>query len=304
VDTLPGNPRICLADIKALTAFLEKELWSEDLEKMAPHFWLMSSHSSANISPLHRQIVKGREIILTEDPSLHLVWLPHRIHIKPLPAYLLSFTFWGQYLLSLSSPLPGERRVRILAAALGFLRSYCYLIQHESDLTLAQEKHLVPPLVSWAQYCAFTSVIHSISDFDVSSRYSYGELRFHRLNFYCKFILGKIRIHRIPASYGDYFARFYGPILFVFAMASVVLNALQVELGVESLMTRKWEGFWQMCRVVAVTTLTVSFVVSFVLLALFLVRFLSEWQHAIRDGFMERHGMKTITRGDKDAGSV
>jgi hypothetical protein len=110
---LPGNPRICLADIQPLTALLEKELWSEDVEKIAPYFWLMSSlmsfHSSANISPLHHQIIKGREIILTEDPSLHLVWLPHRIHIEPLPTYLMSFTFWEQYTFSLNSPLPDER---------------------------------------------------------------------------------------------------------------------------------------------------------------------------------------------------
>jgi hypothetical protein len=30
--------------------------------------------SGANVSPLHRQRVKGRAIIVTEDSKLHLVW--------------------------------------------------------------------------------------------------------------------------------------------------------------------------------------------------------------------------------------
>ncbi|KAH8730326.1 hypothetical protein GQ44DRAFT_701175 [Phaeosphaeriaceae sp. PMI808] len=73
--------------------FLEKELCSKDLEIMAPRLWIMTTLSSANIKPLHRQLVKGREIIVTEEPRLHLVWIHNRIFIKPLPHYLLSQAF-------------------------------------------------------------------------------------------------------------------------------------------------------------------------------------------------------------------
>ncbi|KAF2462923.1 uncharacterized protein BDR25DRAFT_308060 [Lindgomyces ingoldianus] len=59
---------------------------------MAPRLWIM------NINPLHRQRVKGREIVLTEEPRLHLVWIHDRIFAKPLPRYLLSQTFWKMFL--------------------------------------------------------------------------------------------------------------------------------------------------------------------------------------------------------------
>jgi hypothetical protein len=82
---LPGQPRISLDDKGKLTAFLEQEFLSKELEVIAPHLWMMSTQSSANISPLHRQKVKRREIVITEEPKLHLVWIYDRIFIKPLP---------------------------------------------------------------------------------------------------------------------------------------------------------------------------------------------------------------------------
>ncbi len=35
--------------------------------------WLVTTRSSASISPLGLQIVRGRTIVLTENPELHLV---------------------------------------------------------------------------------------------------------------------------------------------------------------------------------------------------------------------------------------
>src|SRR6266516_2715610 len=58
---LPGYPRIALSDTVRLTSFLRSEFCNDDLDKMSPHLWIMSTQSSANISPLHRQKVKGRE---------------------------------------------------------------------------------------------------------------------------------------------------------------------------------------------------------------------------------------------------
>ena|SRR6266536_2051504 len=72
---LPGHPRIDLDDSTKLTEFLDREFCSPILEAMAPYLWVMSTQSSANVNPLHRQRVKGREIIITEDPRLHLVWV-------------------------------------------------------------------------------------------------------------------------------------------------------------------------------------------------------------------------------------
>jgi hypothetical protein len=82
---LPGNPRVPLDDANKLSLFLHDEYDLGDLTRMAPWLWIMSMHSSTNISALHRQIVKGRSIIVTEDPRLHLVWYYDRIYLKPLP---------------------------------------------------------------------------------------------------------------------------------------------------------------------------------------------------------------------------
>ena len=298
---LPGHPCISLGNIPRLIAFLEAELWCKELEQMAPHLWMMSLHSSANISPLHRQIVKGREIVVTEDPLLHLVWLPQRIHIKPLPAYLLSFTFWNQYLLQPTSPLPLGSRDRILRSALGYLRTYSYLICHESDFFIAQKSQLIPSSISWAEFCVFISRFDTIADSDVSKRYTFGELRLTRLNVYCKLFLGRMRLHRLPATtYSAYFSRFKTPSLFIFAMLSVVLNAVQVGLAAEPLTPSKWPGLWIMGRVFMVLTLSFSLVLILFLCVLFVIRFGSEWRHAICDE-IGRRAIKKATEKSSQA---
>jgi hypothetical protein len=264
---------------------------------MAPYLWMMSLHSSANISPLHRQVVKGRQIIVTEDPILHLVWMPNRIHIKPLPEYLLSFMFWDQYLLSPSSPIPAASRDQILRAALGYLRSYFYLIRHECDFFLAQKNHIIPESISWAQFCAFISRFDTIADDDVSKRYAFGELRLNRLNVYCKFILGKARLHRIPTTtYGAYLSRFYAPVFFVLAVLSALLNALQVGLAVESLTPNKWPRLWSMSRALMGLTLAVSLALGLFVCVLVSFRFVSEWHNAISDEMSRRRKRKAIER--------
>ncbi len=297
---LPGHPRILLCNIPLLTTFLEAELVSDELEKMAPYLWMMSLHSSVNISPLHRQLIKGRKITITEDPILHLVWLPNRIHIKPLPAYLLSFTFWDKFLLCSRSPLPAVNRDRIVKAALGYIRTYYYLIRHESDFFLAQKHHLIPESVSWVRFCAFASRFDAIADSDVSERYGFGELRLTRLNVYCKFVLGQARLHRLPTTtYGAYFSRFYTPFLFVFAVLSVVLNALQVGLAVEPLTSRKWPRLWTMARVIVVSSLTLTLALTLILCVLFIYRFVSEWRHAIWDELDKRRARKAESKNTK-----
>src|SRR3954452_11877357 len=71
--SLPGQPRIHIANRSQVQEYLENEFLLKDLEIISPYLWMMSKQDSKNISPLHRQKVKGREIIITEDPRLHLV---------------------------------------------------------------------------------------------------------------------------------------------------------------------------------------------------------------------------------------
>lgn len=150
--SLLGHPWLMPHDLPRLSQFLDDEFWAQDLETFAPQLWVMSTPSSTNVNPLHRQRVKGREIVVTEEPRLHLVWFYDRI-IKPLPKYLLSHRFWEMFLANKSSCL-GGRREKIRRAALGYLRTYRYLIRHESDFTIAIQHHLrlIPQDVGWVDF--------------------------------------------------------------------------------------------------------------------------------------------------------
>jgi hypothetical protein len=67
----------------------------------------------------------------------------------------------------------------------------------------------------------------------VSDRYCYGELRFSRLNFYAPIFFRRFSFEQLHGQYSDYFGRLYGPVLFVFAIVSTLLNSMQVEMAVE-----------------------------------------------------------------------
>lgn len=302
---LPGQPRIRLNDFELLWQYLEREYCSEDLEKLAPHLWMMSTQSSANISPLHRQRVKGRRIIITEDPRLHLVWVDDRIFIKPLPAYLLSHVFWSIFMCShdhdgtVSASLllkhdGRKRQARIARAALGYLRTYYHLVRYESDFLIAQEEHLVPSYIDFASFCAFTAALPSIPDAAVSGRYAYGELRLSRLNFYAKLFLRKYYFQRLHPQYGAYLAQFYAPVLFLFGVLSVILGAMQVETATEALFPSHvvWEGFWYVCRWFSMMALGLVLMVCIALTCLFLYRFLDEWSHAISTRLRKKRAMR------------
>ncbi|KAF7877216.1 hypothetical protein EAF04_000901 [Stromatinia cepivora] len=79
IASLPGHPYLLLRDLPQMKQFLDSEFCAKDLETLAPHLWVMSTYSSTNINSLHRQRVKGREIIIREEPRLHLVWYHNRI---------------------------------------------------------------------------------------------------------------------------------------------------------------------------------------------------------------------------------
>ena len=287
---LPGQPLLLLSNTHDLKTFLEDDLCSQDLETMAPRLWIMTTASSANINAIHRQRVKGREIVITEEPRLHLVWIHHRIFIKPLPLYLLSHAFWDEFLDQPSTRL-GEARARVNASALGFLRTYRHLIRHETDFNIAQQDHLrlIPRDVEWPSFCRFMSELSSIDDSVVSKRYCYGELRLTRLNFYAPLLLRKFHFEQVHGQYGDFFARLYGPILFVFALVSTVLSSMQVALAAEQLVTVQWVSIWYVSRWFSVLSLLGSALIAGWFVLLWLWMFLDEWVYTVRQKVERRH---------------
>ncbi|KAL8732750.1 MAG: hypothetical protein Q9166_002531 [cf. Caloplaca sp. 2 TL-2023] len=218
---------------------LEQEFLSPDLDTLSPHLWLVATQSSSHINPLHEQVLKGRAIVITENPELHLTWTDNRIFIKPIPRYMLSHAFWTTHLTptnskqTTSGPHDGPSKA-LIQAALGYMRTYYYLIQHESDLHIAKESRLLPfsnSDITLEMFHHFIAGFGNIQDNEVSPRYSnYGTLRLSRLNLWAKIFLHRFQFYQVKRQYSEYFARFYAPILFFFGVLTVVLSAMQVGL--------------------------------------------------------------------------
>ncbi|KAJ8130425.1 hypothetical protein O1611_g3207 [Lasiodiplodia mahajangana] len=231
---LPGDPRLQFTDSEIGNRLITEYI-TEDLDKLAPHLWLMTTQSSANIASLTEQMVRGRRIVISENPGLHLVWVNDRIFLKPLPEYLLSHAFWKHFLLSNKSPIDGSTRIEILRAARGFVRSYAYLIQHKSDFVLAtrEDTALIPKDISFANFIRCMEQCRGVEDKLVSPRYQFGELRLTRLNFWITIFLFKPHYQLVEWQYGAYFAQYYAPIIFIFAVFSLLLSSMQVVLAAQ-----------------------------------------------------------------------
>lgn len=245
----------------------------------------MSRQDSANISPLHRQRVKRRSIVVTEEPKLHLVWIDDRIFVKPLPQYLTSHAFWRDYLSDGAGATTRSRLVPIRKAVLGYLRTYFHLIQSESDFRIAQEANLqlVPPDMTWKQFCNLTARLDFIADDQVSGRYAYGEIRLTRLNFYAPLLLGKSHFQRVEYQYKEYFALFYGPILFAAALASILLSGFQVAVAVhETNVALNSTVLLHVALWSSVVIMLCFCAVGLSMLSLFVYKVGKEWRYAIQ----------------------
>lgn len=291
--TLPGQPRVELSG-SALSTYLSDHLLVPELNKAAPWLWLVGTPRSTHISPLHHQAVRGRSITLTENPQLHLIWHYKQIFVKPLPAYLLSFAFW-QYL--------NTQPPQLKEAAIGFMRTYAWLVQYESDFAIAIDKGLIPNTKSindengeteeltYEDFCKLISSFARIGDGMVAPRYSYGELRLTRLNFYARIFMKKWTYHHIEAQWGTFFGSFLAPFVIIFGVSTTLLSATQVELnviqsernGVAGLSDgqtafinyAKWCGVVVLCFVAFVVMLvTVTMLVMFVHDQYFAIRIL------------------------------
>ena len=282
---LPGHPRILLAEKHSLGKFLEKELCATDLEQMAPWLWIMTTHDSTRVSPLHRQEVEGRQIVVTEEARLHLTWYYDRIYIKPLPQYLMSQRVWLDVLRAV-----GEHHRDILQkTARGYLRTYMHLIVHKSDFRIAQELHLVPDDLTWDVFCAIAIDLNKIRDTEVSGRYAYGEIRLTRLNFYSKFFLGRFHYHRINAQYGAYFAQFHGPVLFIFGSCSIVLSSMQNILSFSQLEPQDQKSMQsRFCRGFSVWSVSLVFSLTVTLIFLLAYKIIREWDFTLRRRYQHK----------------
>lgn len=222
-------------DQGSVQRYVEWELFVSRLNEIHKHLWLAGRPTSAR--PLHRQLMIGREILVTEQIDLHLLWQESRLYLKPLPEYLMNFDFWKDYIC---------KDKELYESACGFVLSYIWLVCHRSDLRMAQSHGLLPQEISWQGWTAFTrSLLRSI-DVDslegIGRRYHYGELRLSRLNWIYR-IFSK---SRTPTTlirgymyghnrYSVFMQRKFAWVFAVFVSFTVVLTAMQVGLATDQL---------------------------------------------------------------------
>lgn len=163
-------------------------------------------------------------------------------------------------------------------AAMGFMRTYSYLVRYESDFSLAQEKGLIPKnepskddecLMSWVNFVRLVSSFDGFGDEEVSPRYSYGELRLTRLNFYSRIFLRKLTFHHIEAQWGTFLSSALAPFVVFFIIISVILNAMQVVLAVQNIDNPglSWTAFTSVSKWFSVFVLVLAMlVILFILL--------------------------------------
>lgn len=128
----------------------------------------------------------------------------------------------------------------------------------------------------------------------MSPRYGYGELRLGRLNLWAKILLRRFTFQKVQAHYGynAYFARFYGPLLFLFAFFSVLLNAMQVALTANPLLIQKeptgWHAFGAVCKWFSITVMVLAVGFFTVLLILLIFMTARETIFALRKVWKNR----------------
>ncbi|KAF2801000.1 hypothetical protein K505DRAFT_320103 [Melanomma pulvis-pyrius CBS 109.77] len=185
---------------------------------------------------------------------MHCIWAENIVFFKPIPRYLGSFAFWEYVLDSSPHCISGsgsDDREKLLATALGFLGTYARLIQRRSDFNIALRHGLLASFtrkdgyedgriaaqLSFEDFSLFIASFDALPSCTISTRWRFGELVLGPLNFHSVLYLRRWHLNRYEGRYAAYFQRFFPVVLFMFALFSVALSAMQVILGAKQL----WE---------------------------------------------------------------
>ncbi|KAJ4364626.1 hypothetical protein N0V83_009222 [Neocucurbitaria cava] len=232
-QTLPDAPRVRLECPSQIISHCLDDLDTPQMNKLGEKLWRAGPHPE--ILSLTQQLSMDRRIVVNEDPSVHLLWaaVDGILYVKPLPAYLTSFAFWRYLLDTSNSDVNLEERERIRVTALGFLKTYSSLIQRRSDFNLARRHDLLASFdnISFETFITFISHFDAVPQSAISARWRYGILQLDALNFHSILQLRRWHFNRFESRYGAYFQRLFPIILFIFALLSVILSAMQVILG-------------------------------------------------------------------------
>lgn len=288
-------------DVKAC---LEKELDLRRLTNIMDWLWLVGRPSPPR--PLHHQVLLSRDVFITERIDMHLVWTAGQIFLKPLPRFLLEPRFWIYHLsCAHSCRCPAEDgspgvcadkaaespegasgnvincRERLWKCALGFLFSYAALITHEADFSIAKEKLLLPPEVTWQAWRALVYQLNTEHIYPhIDPRFVYGELRLSRLNKIYYLLQTPLRGYRPRwQQYGTYFRDNLAWVASATIYIAIVLTAMQVGLATDALVES--EAFQSASYGFAVFSITGPLVAVGLIIVVFCCLFVNNWVASI-----------------------
>ncbi|KKY25659.1 hypothetical protein UCDDS831_g02002 [Diplodia seriata] len=333
-DRLPGHPQTRLTQ-HDLATFLKEDLTTPKLDRFYHFLWLVAAAATrANpINSLTHQQVRGRDVTVSQNPELHCVWHDKRIFVKPIPPYLLSYDFWDAVFTEEWCSNTEEGR-DVVRSALGFMRSYGYLVSHPSDFKIAVDKGLIPgdvgvsvadkkkkeedeekggeakekepAKISFEDFIAFIDWFDckKVGDDRVSLRYHYGDLRLSRLNFWAKFVLKDFTFEKAYGNYDAYFSRFYGPLLFTFGVINLVMGSINLAINTEKGGWKKpdWKHLYDVGNVFAIIVLVFICCVGLTLVGLFSFMALKEIVYAVKEHRKKLE--RALGLGDEEKGKM
>lgn len=247
---VPNEPFVSEGDVRA---YLLREVECKVLDELSPLFFVFAKRRASHIDALHEYDSTQRAVTISENPGLHLVRNYHVIYCKPIPLCLLNYDFWLKNLTPNQRVEDVKNPTKNLSieckSAIGLIRTYCYLIKHESDFNIAKRVGLLPEHVSYDDFRYFIEPFRHMPDAAVSGRYEYGHIRLTRLNLAVRILrpkgLGKV----FPWSYdrmhwhaGQFVGKFAAPLLFFFASLTLILSSMQVGLAAQPVGGR-WDDF-------------------------------------------------------------
>jgi len=187
---------------------------------------------------LHRHILYDRKIFVTEQADLHLLTDSDVIMIKPLPAYILCKEVWEECL---------NKDQALHEAACGMLMSYIWLVRSPLDFKIAMDpdKPLLPLGLTWLDWKQIVDQslkkINADTLQQVNKRFQFGELRLGRINSIYSLRPRLLPKHFIRGylygynRYAPFLQRNFAWVLATSVLFSLVLSAMQVGTGLDSL---------------------------------------------------------------------
>lgn len=239
-----------IPDASNAMTWISTELETPVLDELNEYLHFIAPRDYRRVHPLHEHLIRNRQIVVTENPGLHLIWHYNRLFIKPIPPVLLNFTMWRRFLLpSVQTVVDSTQQFSYpiyalqseCKSALGFLRTYELLIRHPSDFNIAQSMNLIPQNISYFEFRAFIGPFHSLPNAAVAQRYYFGQMRLTRLNWAVRllqprtvrtggWLANRLYYQELSTQSSDYILGFVAPLLFIFGLLSVMLSAMQVML--------------------------------------------------------------------------